>query len=124
MDRGSSAGVLLTLPYTAAPACLVSAMKSLAILLLALPAIAVAAPNVCTERGNFASLVAVARSKGLDERSVTEAAATDPNASFVVRLSHIEIIQTMYRGSAKALSPPEAEASARRTCEKALAKGR
>jgi len=97
-------------------------MKYLAALLLAAPFAATAAPNVCAERGNFASLVAVARSKGLDERSVTEAAATDPNASFVVRLSHIEIIQTMYRGPAKSLSPPEAAASARRTCEKALAK--
>ncbi len=99
-------------------------MKYLALLFLAAPLAAVAAPNVCAERGSFASLVAVARSKGLDERSVTEAAATDPNASFVVRLSHIEIIQTLYRGSAKSVSPPEAEASARRTCERALAKTR
>lgn len=99
-------------------------MKYLAILLFAVPLAAVAAPNVCAERGNFASLVAVARSKGLDERSVTEAAATDPNASFVVRLSHIEIIQSLYRGSARPLSPPEAETSARRACERALAKTR
>jgi hypothetical protein len=97
-------------------------MKYLAMFLLAAPMVAAAAPNVCAERGNFASLVAVARSKGLDERSVTEAAATDPGASFVVRLSHIEIIQTLYRNSAKPLSPPDAQASIRHTCERALAK--
>jgi hypothetical protein len=97
-------------------------MKYVVLLLSALPFVCSAAPSVCAERGNFASLVAVARSKGLDERSVTEAAATDPNASFVVRLSHIEIIQSMYRGSAKTLSPPDAEKAARHTCERALAK--
>lgn len=97
-------------------------MKHIAIFLLALPVVCSATPNVCAERGNFASLVAVARSKGLDERSVTEAAATDPGASFVARLSHIEIIQTVYRSKGKALSPPDEEKAARLTCERALAK--
>jgi len=96
-------------------------MKYVATLLLFCPLVCAAAPNVCTERGHFASLVAVARSKGLDERSVTEAAATDPGATFVVRLSHIEIIQTLYRGKAKPLSPPEAEQLTRKNCERALA---
>jgi len=96
-------------------------MKYLATLLLFCPLVCSAAPNVCTERGHFASLVAVARSKGLDERSVTEAAATDPGATFVVRLSHIEIIQTLYRGKTKPLSPPEAEQLTRKNCERALA---
>jgi hypothetical protein len=99
-------------------------MKYIAILLLIAPLAASATPNVCAERGSFASLVAVARSKGLDEKSVTEAAATDPHASFVVRLSHIEIVQSLYRAKARPLSPSEAEASERHTCERALAKSR
>jgi hypothetical protein len=99
-------------------------MKYLATAFLVMPLMASAAPNVCAERGNFASLVAVAKSKGLDERSVTEAAATDPGASFVVRLSHIEIIQSLYRGQAKSVSPAEAQTSARHACERALAKTR
>lgn len=112
---------MLILLYTAALADLAVSMKYLATLLFFCPLAALAAPNVCTERGHFASLIAVARSKGLDERSVTEAAATDPGAPFVVRLSHIEIIQTLYRGKSKPLSPPEAEQLTRKTCERALA---
>jgi hypothetical protein len=96
-------------------------MKYIALLALAIPFAASAAPDVCAERGHFASLVAVARSKGLEERSVTEAAATDPNASFVVRLSHIEIIQNLYRSKA-AVSPLEADKVAQRTCKQAMAK--
>lgn len=99
-------------------------MKYLATLLFVCPLVASAAPTVCTERGHFASLVAVARSKGLDQRSVTEAAATDPGATFVVRLSHIEIIQALYRSKAKPLTPAEAEQLTRKTCERALAPAR
>jgi hypothetical protein len=96
-------------------------MKYLAALFFFCPLVASAAPSVCAERGHFASLVAVARSKGLDERSVTEAAATDPGATFVVRLSHIEIIQTLYRSKVKPLSPPDADQLTRKNCERALA---
>jgi hypothetical protein len=64
--------------------------------------------------------VAVARNKGLDERSDTEAAATDLGAPFVMRLSHIEIVQTLYRSKAKPLSPPEAEQLTRKARERAL----
>jgi hypothetical protein len=101
-------------------------MKRLLVVLTALSSFSAQAVDAsfCEERGQFASMIAVARNKGLDERSVTDASTTDPAADLPTRMWRIETIQTIYRDFKAPVVPSETGDIAKLQCESALRKGK
>lgn len=92
-------------------------MKRLLALVAACAAFSTHAADICDKRVDFAQQIAVAKAKKLDERYVTEAAVTDPNASFQDRLWRLEIIQVIYLRFNGPVSPEQAAKAARDQCE-------